>query len=224
MIKINFHINIKNLMRNKQSFITYILWSLLTLSTLWGIISEAWDIVFSSILTLSLSFIPLIFEKKTKIQLPASFISAVVFFAFATLFLGEVGGFYERFWWWDIVLHAGSAVIFGMIGTILVLLLLRGDKLEASAFLVSMLAFSFAVSIGAIWEIFEFFMDRTFGLNMQKSGLDDTMYDLIVDCLGAFIGALTGYIYLKGKERGLLSQVIAEFIESNRNIFRKNKH
>jgi hypothetical protein len=41
-------------------------------------------------------------------------------------------------------------------------------------------------------------MDSLFGLNMQKSGLRDTMWDLIVDALGALVVSILGYLYLKG--------------------------
>jgi len=47
-------------------------------------------------------------------------------------------------------------------------------------------------SIGALWEVFEFGMDQIFGMNMQKSGLVDTMGDLIVDAIGAGLAAMSG--------------------------------
>jgi hypothetical protein len=47
-----------------------------------------------------------------------------------------------------------------------------------------------------LWEIFEFAGDQLFGMNMQKEGLTDTMWDLIVDTLGAFVAAVFGYFYL----------------------------
>jgi hypothetical protein len=72
-----------------------------------------------------------------------------------------------------------------------------------------------------MWEIFEFAMDQAFGLNMQKSGLPDTMLDLIVDTLGAGIGALAGFFYLKRLELGGLTGVLQEFIQKNRRFFRK---
>lgn len=143
----------------QQHRATYFILLLLLCAVLWALFDARWSIAFTSLLTLALGFIPLIFERRTNIQLPATFVAAVAVFAFATLFLGEVGDFYGRFWWWDIAMHSGSAVSFGMIGTILVLILLRGNKLNASAFLVSVFAFCFAVSIGTLWEIFEFFMD-----------------------------------------------------------------
>ena len=139
-----------------------------------------------------------------------------------TLFLGEVRNFYERYWWWDIVLHTGSAVAFGLVGVILMLILVRGEKLTAAPVTVSFFGFCFAVTIGAAWEIWEFFLDQTFGMNTQKSGLIDTMWDLIVDCLGAAVGAIAGYIHLKGWRGGPLAGMIRDFVERNRRFFGKN--
>lgn len=50
------------------------------------------------------------------------------------------------------------------------------------------------MAIGGIWEIFEFAMDQVFGMNMQKSGLIDPMWDLIVDALGPLFSVTTGYL------------------------------
>jgi hypothetical protein len=112
-------------------------------------------------------------------------------------------------------LHGGSAVAFGMIGTVVVLILVGGNRLDASPVIGAALAFTFAVAIGALWEIFEFAMDQIFGTNMQKSGLLDTMADLIVDCIGGLIGASAGYAYLKwGGQRGLAA-VIRAIVEKN---------
>jgi hypothetical protein len=56
------------------------------------------------------------------------------------------------------------------------------------------------VSLGTIWEIFEFLMDWNFGLNMQKSGLVDTMTDLMINAAGAAIAAVIGYFYVRGND------------------------
>lgn len=83
-----------------------------------------------------------------------------------------------------------------------------------------MIAFCFALAMGALWEIFEFAMDQIFGLNMQKSGLVDTMTDLIVDTVGALIGAISGFFWLKGQQVGVAG-MIEEFVQLNRQGFRK---
>ena len=145
----------------------------------------------------------------------------MVIFVAATLFLGEVFGFYERFWWWDTAMHATSAIGFGLIGFVLVFMMFQGDRYAAPPLALAFFAFCFAIMIGSLWEIFEFAMDQFFGFNMQKSGLPDTMSDLIVNMVGAAIGAGTGYAYLRGQRRGGLMWLIDEFVRRNPRLFRR---
>lgn len=139
-----------------------------------------------------------------RIDVPAEIQIAVVVFVFATLFLGEVRNYYERFWWWDLALHGTAGLLLGLFGFMIVYMLNRSEAVDLHmrpAFL-ALFAFFFAVGIGALWEVFEFAMDQVFGLNMQKpmlgdpSGLTDTMWDIIVDTLGAGAVALVGWYQL----------------------------
>jgi len=205
----------------RQSWIVYIVWLILIITAIWSLISGRWTPGLVAICTLGLTFVPFAFEDYYQIKIPVPFTAAIITFICGTLFLGEVGDFYERFWWWDIFLHTGSAVGFGLVGFIAMFILLKGDKLAAPPLTVAMFAFCFAISIGAIWEIFEFGMDQLFAMNMQKSGLVDTMYDLIVDTIGAFIGAAAGYSYLKNEEHGWLTGLIAEFVQLNKRLFER---
>ena len=50
----------------------------------------------------------------------------------------------------------------------------------------ALFSFCFAITMGTIWEIYEFGLDQVFGLYMQRSGIVDTMTDLMVDTVGAF--------------------------------------
>jgi hypothetical protein len=200
-----------------------LIWLALGISIGWSIYSLRWHAALTSAMTLVMTILPFRYEERFDIKLPRSFTIVIVLFIYATLFLGEVGDFYERFWWWDVVLHAGSAVAFGVFGFLGIFMLFQGDRFAAPPLAIAVLSFCFAVAIGAVWEIFEFSMDQIFGLNMQKSGLMDTMWDLIVDCGGAFFGATSGYLYLKAKESGgPLSGWIEDFIKKNRRYFRKS--
>jgi uncharacterized membrane protein YjdF len=97
----------------------------------------------------------------------------------------------------------------------------EGDQYAAPPIAVALMAFCFAMTIGATWEIFEFAMDELFGFNMQKTGLDDTMGDLMINAAGATLGAGTGFFWLKGQQLGGLSGVISEFLRLNKGFFRK---
>ena len=202
------------IMKNPK-IITGIVWILLAGAIVLGILQKEWASVFISIATLFLTIAPYKLADRLNVHIPEGFLSAIVFFIYATLFLGEVGDFYEKFWWWDALLHTGSAVGFGIIGFSTLLLLFRNKRVQASPFVISMFSFSIALAIGVLWEIFEFTMDQLFGMNMQKSGLMDTMWDFIVDTIGALIAAVAGYFYLKGNAKNAVSGVIKEIVEEN---------
>ena len=199
-----------------------LIWSVLITAIVISFLSGHWSNVFVSATALLLTILPSLFSRRYRIIFPPSFLVAISVFVFATLFLGEVFGFYDRFWWWDVFLHASSAVGFGIIGFLFAFFLFEGDKYAAPPWALGLIAFCFAVSIGVIWEIFEFAMDQTFGMNMQKSGLTDTMWDLIVDCGGALFGASAGFFWLKGRE-ATLTALIDEFVKLNQNWFHKLK-
>lgn len=168
------------------------------------------------------TLMPLVFERRYRVYIPAEFEALAVVFVYASLFLGEVHGYYVRYWWWDAVLHTGSGFLLGIFGFLLVYVLNeRPDiDLHMRPRFVALFAFMFAVGMGALWEIFEFAMDQTFGMNMQKSGLVDTMWDLIVDTIGAAVIAILGWSYLRTAGRSsFLDRWISNFIEANPRLF-----
>lgn len=206
-----------------QTWVAKAIWALLVFFLLDALFVGNWPLAFVSLATLLLSLAPVYVARWAEIFVPPSFVAAITMFVGGTLFLGEVFDFYERFWWWDIAMHGGSAVGFGLIGFILVFMMFQGDRYAAPPLAIAFFAFCFALAIGAMWEIFEFAMDQAFGLNMQKSGLMDTMGDLIVDTGGALIGAGSGWAYLKWQSRGGLSRLIDDFVQRNPRFFRRFK-
>ncbi len=196
-----------------------VLWGALLLTALIALGLGRWDLSFVSFATFALAVAPALLAKRYAITLPLPFLIATTLFVFASVFLGEAFGFYDRLWWWDIALHGSSAVAFGLFGFLFILTIFEGDRFAAPHVAICFLSFCLAMTVGSLWEIFEYGMDRGFGLNMQKSGLDDTMSDLIVDAMGASIGALSGYSYLKGRERRLLAPLVRQFVEANRRLY-----
>ncbi len=209
-------------MFGEQTVLARIVWIILLLLAAGALVTGRWSLAFVSLATLLLSLTPLMLARWAQVRVPPSFIAAIVLFVAGTLFLGEVLDFYTRFWWWDIAMHGGSAVGFGLIGFVLVFMMFQGDRFAAPPLAVAFFAFCFALAVGAMWEIFEFAMDQAFGLNMQKSGLLDTMGDLIVDTFGASVGAGAGYVYLKWQSMGGPMGVIDEFVRRNPRLFRRH--
>ncbi len=205
----------------EQTWLARTIWTLLCIVMLWALANQRLELAFVSLVTLSLSLTPVFVARWAELHVPPSFIAAMVIFIGGTLFLGEVFDFYERYWWWDIAMHGTSAVGFGLIGFVLVFMMFQGDRFAAPRLAVAFFAFCFAITIGTVWEFFEYAMDQLFGLNMQKSGLEDTMGDLIVNMGGAVIGAASGLAYLKGQAKGGLAVVIDEFVQRNPKYFRR---
>ncbi|MBT8458257.1 MAG: hypothetical protein KJN60_01145 [Boseongicola sp.] len=201
-------------------YLTLIIWVILGVAFCVALFTQQWSNAFVTIVALGLTLLPTVFSNRFHIQLPLSFLAAISLFFFSTLFLGEIFDFYNKFWWWDVLLHGSSAVGFGIIGFLFIFYLFQGDRYDAPPWALGLIAFCVALSIGALWEIFEFVMDQIFGLNMQKSGLIDTMWDLIVDTIGASFGAISGFFWLKGQSIGL-SGMIDEFIHGNRALFKR---
>ncbi|WP_136637527.1 hypothetical protein [Pseudooceanicola onchidii] len=205
----------------EQTLLTKAIWIALVADATLAIVELRFSLAFIALVTLALSMAPALVAKWAAIEVPKGFVLAVVVFIAGTVFLGEVYDFYNKLWWWDMMMHGGSAVGFGLIGFVLVFMMFQGDRFAAPPSAIAVFAFCFAVAIGAIWEIFEFTMDQLFGMNMQKSGLMDTMGDLIVDCIGAMIGAGAGYAYLRGQQLGGMTGVIEDFVRRNPRFFRK---
>ena len=182
-------------------------------------LNSRWTVVFVSTLALILTFLPAMIERNYRLSLPAEFEIIMVFFIYSSLFLGEVHDYYTRFWWWDIVLHTGSGLAVGFIGFLILFILYDERKIRAKPISIAIFTFCFGLAIGALWEIFEFGMDNAFGLNMQKSGLTDTMWDLIVDAGGALVSAMIGFIYLKGGKTRLFKRLMLKFMQENPRLF-----
>jgi len=204
-----------------QSWLVYAIWMFLLGASGFAMWEQNWPMVFVALATLFSSIVPAMVADRYEIRLPVAFFAGMVLFIFAALFLGEAFDFYERYWWWDIALHGAAAMGFGLVGVIIALVMFEGDRYAAPAWAISLFAFCLSVTIGAMWEVFEYLMDLSFGLNMQKSGLMDTMSDLMVDAIGGAIGAVAGLGYLHGRDKHGLAGQIGEFVRRNRGIFRK---
>lgn len=177
------------------------------------------------------TFIPFVIGRQYRINIPAEFQILAVVFIFASLFLGEIHSYYEKYWWWDMVLHTSSGLLMGILGFLLVFLLNENDLagIDLSPAFVAMFAFLFALAVGTLWEIFEYSMDALWGTSMQKamlgdpSGLTDTMWDLILDASGAFIISVLGWRYTKRQESFFVDRWIRKFIARNPRFFRRRR-
>ncbi|MDQ8204502.1 hypothetical protein [Pelagicoccus sp. SDUM812003] len=203
--------------------------AIMTLELAVVLLRGQWFTAFLVIAIMLATMSPIILGRRFQVYIPPEFQLMAIGFVFAALFLGELRQFYVRIWWWDIALHTTSGFLLGILGFLLVYLLNENARIELTMRprFVAFFAFVFAVAIGAVWEIFEFTMDQVFGTQMQKpmfndpSGLTDTMWDLIVDTLGALIISLLGWWYMRRRKRSFIESGIRTFIERNPRFFRR---
>lgn len=167
-------------------------------------------------------FIPSIITKKFKIEIPSNMYIVYVVFLYAAIFLGEVGNFFYKVPHWDIMLHTFSGAMIGALGFSVVNIFNKDENISVklSPAFVAVFAFEFAITLGVMWEIYEFTFDGLLGVNMQKFALEDgtqligraaladTMEDLMVDAVGAFIMAVIGYISVKYKKGWIEKMII----------------
>ena len=201
--------------------------TIMTVELLLVLREKQWMNAFLVMAIMAIMFSPAVIGRRFRVHIPPEFQVLAVLFAFAALFLGEIHSYYMRFWWWDIALHTSSGLLMGILGFLLIYVLNADERIDIHMRprFMAIFAFLFAVAVGTLWEIFEFAMDQIVGTNMQKpmlgdpSGLTDTMWDMIVNALGALaISALGGW-YMKQREHSFIEVWIRKFIERNPGLF-----
>lgn len=243
------------LREHKSSFIVYFTLRLLVIIMLvLQLLNRNYENAFLCVLTLLLLVMPSLIQITFRVELPTTLEIIILVFIFAAEILGEISEFYLMFPFWDTVLHTLNGFLAAAIGFSMVDLLNRSErtKFNLSPLFMAIVAFCFSMTIGVVWEFFEFGMDQIAGYDMQKDtvlhtirsvtldpegrnvpyvisgitetavngqelgvggyldiGLIDTMQDLIVNFIGAFIFSVFGFFYVKSRGK---SRVVGRFI------------
>ena len=236
------------LREHRSSFIVYFTLRIIVIVMLiLQLLNRNYENVFLCALTLVLLIMPSLVQITFKVELPTTLEIFILVFIFAAEILGEISEFYLVFPFWDTVLHTINGFLAAAIGFSMVDLLNRSEKIvfNLSPLFMAIVAFCFSMTIGVVWEFFEFVMDQIIGYDMQKDtvihvirsvtldpaghnvpyvidnitetavngqelglggyldiGLIDTMQDLIVNFIGAFIFFVIGFFYVKNRGKG----------------------
>ena len=239
------------LREHRSSFIVYFTLRILVIvMMILQLLNRNYENVFLCALTLVLLIMPSLVQITFKVELPTTLEIIILIFIFAAEILGEISEFYLVFPFWDSVLHTLNGFLAAAIGFSMVDLLNRSEKImfNLSPLFMAIVAFCFSMTIGVVWEFFEFMMDQVIGYDMQKDtiihtirsvtldpagrnvpyvinnitetavngkelelggyldiGLIDTMQDLIVNFIGAFIFSVIGFFYVKNRGKGVFA-------------------
>lgn len=165
-------------LRKKRGIVNAILSIIVLLVLIARLLRADYHSVFICILTLMLFNIPFWAEKVLKITLPKELEIIILCFIFAAEILGEIGSFYTYIPWWDTMLHTINGFLMAAIGFALIDLLNNSPKfhITLSPTFVAVVAFCFSMTIGVLWEFFEFSMDMIFHTDMQKDFIVSSIY------------------------------------------------
>ena len=154
-----------------------VLRTLVIITMILQIVHKNWNDVFLCILTLFLLMIPSIVDKKLNIKLPTVLETIILVFIFAAEILGEIQNFYGIFKQWDTMLHTINGFIMAAIGFSLIDILNQSEKfsIKLSPVFVALVAFCFSITVGVMWEFFEYGMDTFTKTDMQKDRIVSTV-------------------------------------------------
>lgn len=214
-----------------RSRLLFILQAIMAVQLFFLLYEHRWMNSVGLLAVMTITAAPMLFSRRLPVRIPPEYDILAILFVFASLFLGEFRSYYDRFWWWDVALHATSGLLLGVVGFLLVYVLNESRRINVHMRpgFVALFAFAFAVTGGTLWEIFEFSMDQLAGTTMQKpflgdpSGLTDTMWDLIVDALGAALVSGFGWWNMKRNSYSILDVWIEKFLERNPRLFRSSR-
>ena len=177
---------------NKTTLTVYlVLRGLIILIMVRAVLRGNYESVFLCALSLVLLILPSILQKRLYITLPSTLEIVILLFIFAAEILGELASFYVRVPNWDTMLHTVNGFLCAAVGFALVDMINRNEcfSLKLSPVYLAIVAFCFSMTVGVLWEFFEFAADRFIGLDMQKDtvlsaigsvALDPTMSNKVV--------------------------------------------
>ena len=174
----------KELREHRSSFIVFYTLRVLVLVVLVRqLFLHNYEGAFFCILTILLLYVPSWIQVKLHIELPPALEITILCFIFAAEILGEVNAFYTRVPNWDTMLHTLNGFLAAAVGFSMVLLLNDDERLtfDLSPFFLALVAFCFSMTIGVLWEFFEFGMDYFFHSDMQKDTVVNAIYSVALD-------------------------------------------
>lgn len=145
--------------------------------------NKNYENIFLCILTLILFLVPSFIEKRIHIDIPDTLETIILLFIFSAEILGEIKEYYILFPYWDTILHTINGFLAAAIGFSLIDILNKNDKfaISLSPVFVALVAFCFSMTIGVVWEFFEFSMDMFFGFDMQKDTYISTLHSVLLN-------------------------------------------
>ncbi|MDY3225411.1 MAG: hypothetical protein SOW84_06010 [Candidatus Faecousia sp.] len=174
----------KHFYKNKTTLAVYlILRGLVIFILIRALLRQEYQSVFFCALSLVLMIMPSVISKHLKIVLPSTLEIIILLFIFAAEILGELNSFYVRVPHWDTMLHTINGFLCAAIGFALVDMMNRNDRFtfQLSPLYLAIVSFCFSMTVGVLWEFFEFSGDYFLGMDMQKDTIVHAIHSVNLD-------------------------------------------
>ncbi len=215
----------KELREHKSSFIVFsVLRILVVLVMVLQALNRNYENVFLCGVTLILLLMPSFVQLEFRVELPKTLEIIILLFIFSAEILGEIGEFYIKIPGWDTMLHTMNGLLAAAVGFSMVDLLNRSKRysFQLSPLFLTMVAFCFSMTIGVLWEFFEFAMDQFFHMDMQKDTVVHTIRSVMLDPQGRnvpFVIDNIDSVVVNGKELGLGGYLDIGLIDTMKDLF-----
>jgi len=148
-----------------------------------NLIQGDYEAAFGCGLALLLFALPALVEHRLNIDLPNTLEIIVLLFIFAHEILGELGSYYITRPYWDTMLHTTCGFLMAAVGFAMIDVLNRSSriKFDLSPLFCAVAAFCFSMTIGVLWEFFEFAADVLFSTDMQKDTVLHAIHSTYLD-------------------------------------------
>lgn len=209
---------------HKSSFIVYITLRILVIVVMvLQALNQNYENVFLCVLTLLLLLIPSFAQVTFKIELPTTLEIIILLFIFAAEILGEISAFYLMFPFWDTALHTLNGFLAAAIGFSLIDILNQDERVifRLSPIFTVLVAFCLSMTIGIVWEFFEFGMDTFFGTDMQKDTVIHTIRSFRLNPDGDVIKSIEDItdVVINGQNLGLGGYLDIGLIDTIKDLF-----
>ena len=215
----------RELREHKSSFIVFfVLRAMVLVVLVRQLFLHNYESSFFCILALLLLYVPSWVQVRWGIELPPPLEITLLFFVFASEILGEVNAFYVTVPGWDTMLHTINGFLAAAVGFSLVMILNDDDRLtfRLSPFFLALTAFCFSMTIGVLWEFFEFGMDLFFHSDMQKDTILHNLYSVALDVTRSnHVVAVQGIekVAINGTDLGLGGYLDIGLIDTMKDLF-----
>ena len=148
-----------------------------------------YESAFICVLSLILFLLPAFIEKRFRVQIPTLMEMVILMFIFGAEILGELQNYYTQYPYWDTMLHTTNGFVCAAFGFSLIDILTRNrqEKFRLSPLYVSLVAFCFSMTVGVLWEFFEYGMDVLFLTDMQKDTVLNSLASVALSADGTVV-------------------------------------